>query len=510
MRKLILLLSLVIFGLSATSVRAVQASGARVIASGVRRWQTAPLPPPTPTSTQNGITVAQLDEPFTLSINAWATIQDTPERVGVQLASLVSDSRCPAQVNCAVAGQVEFMLRLRMGDEIIPQTFHIGTYPTQEQNKVRYGGYEIELTGVEPPAPPPDERLHPSVYVATLIVRVDGTAPKPTATPAPNDEPKTGHTAQVNQPFTLQVGKTATVADANLKLTLRSVAEDSGCLSEDDCSLMLAKGTLVLQQGDEREVLDFNVSFTPEQPFDYEFAGYTVTLVHIEKTHNGAPVATFVVKKRTPMVVIPAPKKVERCSHVSRFDAAALLQEEVQPKAIANLVFAPLPPAADRVASLCGYVTTAFQDARQIDEAAPYLATQLAADRAVAVATVQGSDVTQLLQLSRLMMVDTAADNDTLLALQAKLTAGFYEDLISDLTMLAETNPTFAVIPMQGRSDEGVWLWQERDDGYFALLITRTEQTFQVVIALLNAEAEESTVLAYATLLAQRLLENVQ
>lgn len=503
MKKVIPLLLLVAISFVCFRVPAVQASSPTGMATTGRAFQVVPLPPPTPTSTTNDTIMARLNEPFTLHLNEWATLQDTPEAFSVQLASFVSDNRCPARVACVVSGQVEFMLRFRTGNVTNPQAFHIGTYPTNDQNKVRYGGYEVELTDVQPPAPPPDEQLKPSAYEATLVVRVDGTTPPPTATPAPQDEPASDQ-PQVNQPFTLHIRESATVAGADLKLTLRSVTPDSGCLSEDDCSLMLAEGTLVMQQGDKREVLDFNVSFTPEQPFDYEFAGYTVALVHIEKTHNGEHVATFVVKKRTPMVVIPAAQKVERCPQISRFDAAALLQEEVQPKAIANLVFAPLPPDVVQVAGLCGYVTTAFQDARQIDEEAPYLASQVAADRAVVVATVPGSDVTQLLQLARLIAADTA-DNDPLLALQAKLTAGFYEDLISDLATLAESNPSFTVTAMQGRGNEGIWLWQTQNDGYFALLITRSGQSFQVVVALLNAEADESTVLAYATLLAERL-----
>lgn len=471
---------------------------------------TAPLPPPTPTADAGAASSAVLDQPFTLAIGDWATINDTPEAFGVQVAELVSDNRCPARVNCVVAGQVEFMLQVRMGNVVHRQRFPIGTYPMNDGNKVRYGGYEIELTAVEPPAPPPDETLDPSQYEATLIVRAEKAATPaattlPTATPTPQDDPGDGQGLAINEPFTLQVGETANLADIDFRVTLRSLTDDSGCVTADDCSLMLAEGTLVLQQGDDREVLTFHVSFTPEQPFTYDFAGYAVHLVHLEQERNGNQVATFVVKKPTPTVEIPAPQRVARCPRFSRFDAAAILQEDVQQDAIANLVFGPLPAEATAAAGLCGYVTTAFNDARQIDEQAPALLSEVAADRVVAVDEIAGSDVTRLLQLANLVAAaDPEAQRGTLLRLQTQLAAGKSEAFIRDVTTIAEAMPTFTVSPIQGIGDEGVWLWQQIDTGYFALLLIRDEQRFRVVTALLNREADELTVLDYAVLVARR------
>lgn len=472
--------------------------------------ETAPLPPPTPTPAAGAASSAVLDEPFALHIGEWATIGDTPEELGVQVAELVSDTRCPARVNCVVAGQVEFMLRVRMGNVVHRQLFPIGTYPMNDGNKLRYGGYEIELTAVEPPAPPPDETLEPSQYEATLIVRLDERAtPQPTANPTatatPQDDQDDEQTPALNQPFTLQVGETTDLPDVNFKITLRSLAEDSGCLTANDCSLMLAEGTLVLQQGNDREVLTFNVSFTPEQPFTYDFAGYAVHLVHLEQGRDGNQVATFVVKKPMSAVEIPAPQRVAHCPLFSRFDAAAILQEDVDQEAIANLVFGPLPPEATAVAGMCGYVTTAYSDARQIDEQAPALLSEVAADRAVAVAEIDGSDITRLLQLANLVAAaDLDANADTLLRLQAQLTAGDTADFIRAMTDIAATNPTFTVEPLPNSGDEGVWLWQQTQDGYFALLLLRDGDRFQVVMTLLNADADEEIVRDYALVIAGR------
>lgn len=482
------------------SLAGVQAAKARTFSTN----ETAPLPPPTPTADAGEVRTAALDEPFTLHIGDWATLSDTPEELSVQVAEFVSDNRCPAKVNCVVAGQVEFMLRVRMGNVVHRQLFPIGTYPMNDGNKVRYGGYEIELTGVEPPAPPPDEELAPSQYEATLLVRVAGNATPaptalPTATPTPQDDQGDGQGLTLDQPFTLQVGETATLDDIDFRVTLRSLSEDSGCVTADDCSLMLAEGTLVLQEGDDREVLTFSTSFTPEQPFTYEYAGYVVQLAHVEQGRDGNQVATFVIQKPQSTVEIPAPQRVERCPLFSRFDAAAMLQEEVDTEAVVNLVFGPLPADATAAAGLCGYVTTAFSDARQIDEQAPALLSEVAADRAVVVETIDSSDSTRLLQLANLVTAaDPAAQTDTLLRLQAHLTAGDTADFIRDVADMAAADPTFTVEPLANRNEEGVWLWQQTQDGYFALLLLRDGERFQVVVALLNGEAEERTVRGYA------------
>lgn len=478
------------------------------------RNETAPLPPPTATATGGKVHRTTLDQPFTLHVGDWATFSDTPEELSVQVAEFVSDNRCPAKVNCVVAGQVEFMLRVRMGNVVHRQLFPIGTYPMNDGNKVRYGGYEIELIAVEPPAPPPDEELAPSQYEATLLVRVDGNATpaptaQPTATPTPEDNQDDGQGLRLNQPFILQVGETANLADIDFRITLRSLSEDSGCVTADDCSLMLAEGTLVLQQGDDREVLTFSTSFTPEQPFAYDYAGYVVQLVHVEQGRDGNQVATFVIQKPQSTVEIPAPQRVERCPRFSRFDAAALLQEEVDAEAVANLVFGPLPADATEAAGLCGYVTTAFSDARQIEEQAPALLSEVAADRAVVVDTIDSSDITHLLQLATLVTAaDPAAQADTLLRLQAQLTAGDTADFLRDVADMAAADPTFTVEMLTNKNEDGVWLWQQTQDGYFALLLLRDGERFQVVVALLNGDAAEQTVRAYALVIADHQMRS--
>ncbi|MCB0123158.1 MAG: hypothetical protein KDE58_12975, partial [Caldilineaceae bacterium] len=136
----------------------------------------------------------------------------------------------------------------------------------------------IELQAVEPPAPPPGQQLDPSDYRVTLVVRRGATSsptpttaatPTPTATPAPQDAPNADPMPRLGQPFIVRVGATASLTDIDFQLTLRSLSEDSGCLTATDCSIMTAEGTLVLQQGDTRELLTFITSMRAGQSFDY-------------------------------------------------------------------------------------------------------------------------------------------------------------------------------------------------------------------------------------------------
>ena len=45
---------------------------------------------------------------------------------------------------------------------------------------------------------------------------------------------------------------------------------------------MLAEGTLAMQAGEDKELLDFMASMTPDSPFTYEFGDYVIAMVHVE------------------------------------------------------------------------------------------------------------------------------------------------------------------------------------------------------------------------------------
>ena len=181
--------------------------------------------------------------------------------------------------------------------------------------------------------------------------------PKPTPTPGlkveitPVATPITGDGKTVDvdldQPFVLRQGQTGRIEAEDVSVTLRSLSEDSGCFSPDDCSTMLAEGTLAMQAGEDKTLLDFSASLTPDSPFTYEFGDYVIAMVHVEANEDGERLATFVISSSRPAeVAVPEPRLAKRCPGFSRFDAAAILQADVNPRPIANLVFAPLSSSA--------------------------------------------------------------------------------------------------------------------------------------------------------------------
>ena len=77
----------------------------------------------------------------------------------------------------------------------------------------------------------------------------------PAATPITGD----GKTVDVDldQPFVLRQGQTGRIEAEDVSVTLRSLSEDSGCFSPDDCSTMLAEGTLAMQAGEDKDPARF-------------------------------------------------------------------------------------------------------------------------------------------------------------------------------------------------------------------------------------------------------------
>lgn len=475
----------------------------------------APLPPTTPITPANssGSTdLVRLNRPFTIALQRIVTVANSANKLRLQLTDLLSDSRCPAQVNCVVAGQALFALEVQSTDGHAPLTAEIGSYPVRDQNKVRYGDYLIELLAVEPPAPPPGQRLKINDYQVTLVVRRDGIAtPTPTLAPTATvraltpEAPTPPEQPTLDHPFTLRVGETATLAAVDFQITLRSLSDDAGCLTPTDCSVMMADGTLVLQQGNDREILTFITSFAEGQSFDYAYQGYNVRLTRLAADETGEQVATFVIEQRQPRVIIPEPERVINCPHFSIYDAAAILQEEVEPRAVANLVFGPIAPDAEAIKGVCGYLAAAYNRERRDAEVVPSIASAVSAVRGVIGTVIDGGDSDLLLQFAHLLSASADSRSDARYQLQAELMAGDYASVIATFGDLAAATTTIAVTPVDGVGDEGLWFWQPLTDGFFGLLIAREGDRFQVVGALLNDEADETFVLDHAIVVARHL-----
>lgn len=462
--------------------------------------------------------LTQLEEPFTVQLGDWALVSDATDKLEVQLVDVISDSRCPASVNCAVAGEARFTLNLRVDDVTVIEEEEIGQMPIQDQNKIRYEPYTVELVKVEPPAPAPNKRLRPNQYRVTLVVHEDGNeqpqatpteapapTPMPTATPiVPGDDP-----VALNQLFLLRVGESATIADTELNVTLRSLSDDSGCFAKDDCSTMTADGSLALRNGEDRELTSFMVVFDPDSAFVYEFSGYEIALTHVEQDETGEPVATLLVRKpgiKLPFS-IPEPETVERCPTFSRFDAAAILQEDVTTTATSNLIYGPLSEHTPALHGLCGYTSVAPKTDQQIDPNLPQLLTAVDADHWVMAGLFRGADAFELLPLveaSRL--ANPQGDDMDVLRIQTQLTVGQVEEIIRTIANNAQASDTMHVTPLDGLGDEAIWIWQPVGEGYFASILARKEDQFALVSAMISWDVQESIALDYMVSIVHRMV----
>ena len=85
------------------------------------------------------------------------------------------------------------------------------------------------------------------------------------------------------------------------EITLRSVSEDSGCLSTTDCSTMIFRGSVGVRLGDKSKVIKTGAIMKPGQVVPLEIDGYKFHLTGIKQTAPNQIQAIFVVlgpKKR--------------------------------------------------------------------------------------------------------------------------------------------------------------------------------------------------------------------
>jgi hypothetical protein len=333
----------------------------------------------------------------------------------------------------------------------------------------------------------------------------------PDPTPTPIVGPGRTLDVGLDQPFSLRAGQTAVVAAEDLSLTLRSLSDDSGCFTPDDCSIMLGEGTLALQASEERLLLDFSASLRPDEPFTTEFAGYVIALVHVEAIEGGEPAATFVVSSQQPAVVeVPAPRAAKRCPSFSRFDAAALLQMEVAKQPVANLVFAPLAADAPAPLGYCGYaaeeenleipadtLSGALFD-EPLDPALPYLASAVGSPYAAVADRLRADEVEQLLHLLALVSRGKGPDLVAQMMLEAQLAAGESDALLPTLYETAQANPDAQVTWLDETRRDALWLALPANGGHFVAAIQQVGDEFVVVAALVGPDVAAEDTKGYA------------
>ena len=114
-------------------------------------------------STRLPIARARLGEDFRLAVKQIAVIRGEP--LTVRFASVVEDSRCPANVQCIRAGEARVEIGVQQAG-MEPALDTLSTAPPGPQHAA-YGAYDVTLVGV---APEPRTNVPAPAYVATLRV----------------------------------------------------------------------------------------------------------------------------------------------------------------------------------------------------------------------------------------------------------------------------------------------------------------------------------------------------
>ncbi len=119
----------------------------------------------TTTSDTNQITLAY---PFKLGVDQTAYL--LPADLVFHFVNVTEDSRCPADVQCIWAGQVSILIeysRASTGQSLGDFTLTLMGSSSTEVSTIE--GYLVKLARVDP-YPVSTEQIHPSNYIATLIV----------------------------------------------------------------------------------------------------------------------------------------------------------------------------------------------------------------------------------------------------------------------------------------------------------------------------------------------------
>lgn len=228
----------------------------------------------------------------------------------------------------------------------------------------------------------------------------------------------------------------------------------------------------------------------------------------------------------------PAPLIVDGCPDLSPHDAAALLQEPVNAaEPIGNLIFGPLraefTPNIDKMQGLCGYTNATPLERDTLDRSQPHLLTDLPYAHAVVSAHIAFAQMGSadgplhapwydLLALVELLGANNPAYDSQAEAAKLSEPPAFWH-FIDTMQAVAVTSDTQIARPLTILNtyfnfeeiyepyEELFWVWQPLTDGYFALLIARTQQEYDLVAARLGSNVNEQSVLGHARVILKRM-----
>jgi hypothetical protein len=104
--------------------------------------------------------------------------------------------------------------------------------------------------------------------------------------------------ARLGEPVVLRPGDTQRIGPDGLEITLRSVADDSGCFSPADCSTMIFNGTLAARLAEASRLMQIQAVIRPGQPLTLDIDGYEFDLIDIRRDERNRFQTTIRVRGR--------------------------------------------------------------------------------------------------------------------------------------------------------------------------------------------------------------------
>ncbi|HEY3476257.1 MAG TPA: hypothetical protein VGK56_16705 [Anaerolineales bacterium] len=130
------------------------------------------------TTTSSPPTTAALRSEFILAPDQSAAVTGTD--LTLTFHSVLSDERCPSEMECVASGPVTVSLSVQRGNDL-PTDFTLQTFTDQTgrspdvqfegvTNRAEVGGYLIQITSVTPYPRNASERIEPSEYRVGLLI----------------------------------------------------------------------------------------------------------------------------------------------------------------------------------------------------------------------------------------------------------------------------------------------------------------------------------------------------
>ena len=116
---------------------------------------------------QKNMTCADFGTQFKLKIDEVACINSG--EVELILLGIIEDSRCPSELNCFEAGQIQVAVKILVNEQHLGTLNLINNVSRQELAIKRFNNYVIEFVKAEP-YPKTNQEIKASDYTITLVV----------------------------------------------------------------------------------------------------------------------------------------------------------------------------------------------------------------------------------------------------------------------------------------------------------------------------------------------------